>query len=188
MHVMEKPYVFIANREKLCISPEIFHNKVTKKEVLKVAGIYPELKIPVVKEESMLEEEKLEKNPYEVWIVQNLEEQVLGTSMEQIEHWPIVSTDTRYVQYDHKALDVKAPEDRCGTKIYKKLQVNKRDVKEIDFDSARERLRKDNLDVFEGVKSQIMYSAKYNDVYNINSTYMTADLRSIPCSERSIII
>ena len=64
MHVMDKPNAFIANRDKLYKTPElpdIVYDKVKKNEVLEVATIHQELRIPEVKGETMLVEEKTRK-------------------------------------------------------------------------------------------------------------------------------
>ena len=71
----------------------------------------------------------------------------------------------KFVQYNqhpigHYGLKVRVPEERFGTKMYKKLQDGVREVKQISFDPNSERLKQDYLDVFAGVKSDIIYTAQ----------------------------
>ena len=47
--------------------------------------------------------------------------------------------------------------------MYKKLQDGEREIKEISFDPNSEGLKQDTLAAFEGVKSDVMYTAKYDD-------------------------
>ena len=80
MNVKDKTVAFIANRDKLCISPEvaeIVYDNVEKNEVLQVATIHWDLKIPEVKGEIALE---YKRNPCKVWIVWNLEKPVIDMS------------------------------------------------------------------------------------------------------------
>ena len=59
--------------------------------------------------------------------------------------WSIHSDVVKYVQYDqypvgHCKLGIKAPEETYGTKMYRRLQKSKREVKEMNFSSI-ERLK-----------------------------------------------
>ena len=54
----------------------------------------------------------------------------------------------------HYALEVKAPEERYGTKMYKKLQNGEREVKEISFDLISKCLKQDYLDIFKRDRCQ----------------------------------
>ena len=94
-----------------------------------------------------------------------------------MEKWSILSDVVKYVQYNqypvgHYELEVKAPEDRYGTKWYTKLQDGEREVKEICFYSNSERLKQDFMDAFKGVKSCVMYKAKYNENSDIRTSHL----------------
>ena len=69
-------------------------------------------------------------------------------------------------------MEVNSPENRYSSKMYNRLQVTEGDVKEIDFSPDPERLRQDNLDVFERHKFEVMYTAKYAKDCDIGTTYM----------------
>ena len=47
--------------------------------------------------------------------------------------------------------------------MHKKLQDNKRETKEISFYSNSEHLKQDYLDMFEGFKSDVMYTVQYDE-------------------------
>ena len=53
--------------------------------------------------------------------------------------------------------------------MYKRLQIKERDVKEMDFNSDPDRLKLDYLVVFERVKLEIFYTAKYNNDCDIGN-------------------
>ena len=56
--------------------------------------------------------------------------------------------------------------------MYKKLQDSEREMKEISFDSKAESLKQDYLDIFEGVRSDVMYTAQYDENHYIGTTYL----------------
>ena len=76
--------------------------------------------------------------------------------------WSILNDVVKYIQYNqyttgHYELDVQAPEEMYGTKMYRKLHDSKREIKEISFNSNTKSLKQDYLDIFEGLTSNIMY-------------------------------
>ena len=65
----------------------------------------------------------------------------------QIEQWSILHDAVKDVQYTkhplgHFQLEVKAPEERHGTKMYYRLQAGKSEVKEVSFDPNSKRINK----------------------------------------------
>ena len=84
---------------------------------------------------------------------------MLDTNRKQMEQWSVLSNEVKYVQHNqhligHYALEVKTLEERYNTKMYKRLQL----VKEMDFNPNSERLKLDYVDLFEEVKSIILYT------------------------------
>ena len=51
------------------------------------------------------------------------------------------------------------------------MQVTERNVKETDFNPDPERLRQDYLDVFEAVKLEKTYTAKYDEDYDTGTVH-----------------
>ena len=95
----------------------------------------------------------------------------------QKERWSELYDIVQYLQYNqhpigHYGLEVKASEDRYDTKMYKKLQNGERQVKEISLDPNSLRLKQDYLDIFEGVRSDVIYTAKYAENRDIGTTYL----------------
>ena len=56
--------------------------------------------------------------------------------------------------------------------MYKKLLDSERETKEWGFDSNAERLKQDYLDMFEGDKSNVTYTAQYDENIAIRTTYL----------------
>ena len=47
--------------------------------------------------------------------------------------------------------------------MHKRLQVGRREVKEVSFDPNPVILKKDYLDVFEGIRARVISTAKYDE-------------------------
>ena len=82
----------------------------------------------------------------------------------QIDKWSILSDISKYVQHNqypigHYELVDKALKQRYGAKMYEKLHIGEREIMEINFDSNTDSLKQNDLDIFEGVKSHVMYIA-----------------------------
>ena len=56
--------------------------------------------------------------------------------------------------------------------MYEKLQDSKRKIKEISFDSNTESLKQDFVDIFEGIESDVMHAAQYDEHSGIGTTYL----------------
>ena len=56
--------------------------------------------------------------------------------------------------------------------MYKSLQEGEREIKEISFDSNTESLKQGYLDIFEGVISDVMHTAQYDENINTGTTYL----------------
>ena len=54
----------------------------------------------------------------------------------------------------------------------KKLQDSEREIKEISFDSNTESLKQDYLDMFECIKSDVMYTAQCDENSDLGATYL----------------
>ena len=106
-----------------------------------------------------------------------IKEEGLKQGYMQRERWSILSDVVKYVDYnehpiDHYRLEVKVPEEKYGIKMYKSLQDGQQEVKEIGFDPYSERFKQNYLAVLGKVKSDIMYTAIYNENSDIWTTYL----------------
>ena len=75
------------------------------------------------------------------------QERRFKTGYIQMEKWSILNDTVKYVQYNQHPIgyydfEVKAPEERYGTEMYKRLQVGEREIKELSFDLNYERLNR----------------------------------------------
>ena len=55
--------------------------------------------------------------------------------------------------------------------MYTMLQDGQREIKETTFESNTESLKQNYLDILEGLKSNIMYTAQYHENSDIGTTY-----------------
>ena len=93
-----------------------------------------------------------------------------------MERWSILSDIVKNVWYNqhptgHCGLEVKAPEERYSIKIYKNYRLE-REVKDISFYLNYKRLAQDYLDIFEGVMSDVICAAKYDEKSELGITYL----------------
>ena len=168
------------NSNKACIWTELanlLYNKVENNDVLRIETIEQKLWKPEKREQQLELDKKQEKNLYETLLIQDIKEEELKPGYRQIEKWSILSDVVKYVQYNqyptgHYELEIKGLEERYGTKMYNKLQDSEREIKEISFDIHTESLKQDYLDMFEGVKSDVIYTAQYAENSNIGTTYL----------------
>ena len=56
--------------------------------------------------------------------------------------------------------------------MYERLQDSEREIKELSFDSNTQSLKQDYLDTFEGLKSDIIYTAQYDENSDTGTTYL----------------
>ena len=54
----------------------------------------------------------------------------------------------------------------------KSYRDSEKEIKEISFDSRTENLKQDYLDIFEGIKSDVMHTVQYDENSNIGTTYL----------------
>ena len=78
-----------------------------------------------------------------------------------MEQWSILSNVVDYVQYDRNPrdfynLDIKTIDQKNHRKIYKRLKEVDRQVMGLDFSDTLDKLKKEYLDMYEGVKSEVL--------------------------------
>ena len=94
-----------------------------------------------------------------------------------MEQSSILSNVINYVQYDwnlrefynkdFKAIDLKNHE-----KIYDKFKEEDRQIIELDFGDTLDRLKEEYLDMYEGVKSQVLSTTKFDGNSDLSTTYL----------------
>ena len=95
----------------------------------------------------------------------------------QMEHWSILSNVVNYVQYDRNPknfyeLDVKALDQKNHRKLYDKLKDAERQALKIDFGDNPGKLRREYLDMYEGVQSKVLNTARFDESLHLSMTYL----------------
>ena len=103
-----------------------------------------------------------ETNPYQELIVNNAEK--TEPLMMQMEQWSILSNVLNYIQHDrhhtmNHTLNIRAMNKQRSNPEAKE----EKEFMELDFGSTPHKLRKEYLDLYEGIQSQIVYTTKFDE-------------------------
>ena len=79
----------------------------------------------------------------------------------QMEHWCILSNVVNYVQYDRNPknlheLKMKALDHKNHKKMYEKLKEVKRKTLDVDFSDNPDKLRREYLDIYQGIRLEVL--------------------------------
>ena len=93
-----------------------------------------------------------------------------------MEQWSILSNAVNYVQYnrnhrDFYNLDVKVIDQKNNRKIYDRLKGEDRHVIAVDFGDTPDKLKGEYLDMYDGVKSEVLSTTKFDENSEL-STYI----------------
>ena len=115
-----------------------------------------------------------EVNPYHEIITNKVEKEDIITS--QMEQWSILGNIINYVQYDRHPknfydLDIKTIDQKSHKNIYDKFKEGDRQILELYFGNTPERLRGDCLDMFEGIQSEVISTAIFDESSDLSMTY-----------------
>ena len=69
-------------------------------------------------------------------------------------------------------LDVKVIDQKNQRKIYDRLKEEYRQVIEIDFGDTTEKLKGEYLDMYDGVKLEVLSTTKFNENLGLKTTYL----------------
>ena len=121
------------------------------------------------KQLNRMDDESGEINPYRELIVNNVEK--IESPMTQMEQWSILSNILNYVQHRkfnsmNHSLSIK-PVNR-----YKINPDEGREFREVDFGTIPQNLQEEYLDVYEGIRSDIVSSSRFDKNSNITTTYL----------------
>ena len=94
-----------------------------------------------------------------------------------MEQWSILSNISYYVQYDRNSrhnynLELKALEQKNHRKIYDRLKEEERQVIELDFGDTSNKLKKEYLDMYDGVRSEVLCTTKFDGNSDFSATYL----------------
>ena len=95
----------------------------------------------------------------------------------QMEQWSLLSNNVNYVQYDIDPrdfynLEVKAIDQKYHRKIYDRLKEEDRQVMELDFGDTPDTLKGEYLDMYDGVKSEVLSTIKFDENSDLSTTYL----------------
>ena len=130
-----------------------------------------------------IEEDKLSKdnieddeiNQFHKVVINNIYKENIVTP--QIEQWLILSNVVNYMQYARNPkpvydLEIKTVDQRNHRKIYERLKEEDRQILKLDFGDAADKLRKEYLDMYEGVQSEVINTTRLDENSNLSMTYL----------------
>ena len=149
------------------------YKKVELGGIVNTETIKQEIKEDKLSKDSINEEEEV--NPYHNIIINNIDRENMITS--QMEQWSILSNVVNYVQYDGNPkdfydLDIEAIDHKNHRKTYYRLKEEDRWVLELDFGNNPDKLRGEYLDMYEGVKSEMLSTTKFDEDSDLSTTYV----------------
>ena len=129
-------------------------------------------------EQEMEQEEQLSKmddtngetNQYQELVVNNAEK--IEPLMTQMEQWSILSNILNYVQHS-RCHSMKHTLDTKAVNKYKHKPITEdREFKELNFGTMPQKLQEEYMDVYEGIKSEIVSSNRFDENSNLSTTYL----------------
>ena len=94
-----------------------------------------------------------------------------------MEQWSILSNIGNYVQYDSNPrdfynLDAKVIEQKNHRKIYDRLKEEDSQAMELDFSNTPDKLKGEYLDMYYGVKSEVLSTTEFDENSDLSTTYL----------------
>ena len=112
-----------------------------------------------------------EVNPYQELIVNNAER--IEPLISQMEQGSILSNVLNYVQHDRLQIVNHTLNIKTVDKYKNKLETKEgKEQVELDFGSTPIKLRKEYIDVYEGIQSEIINTTRFNENSDLSMTYL----------------
>ena len=94
-----------------------------------------------------------------------------------MEQWSILSHVFNYLHYNRHprnfySLDVKTIDQESHKKIYDKFKEEDRWILELDFGDTPEKLKEDNLDMYEEIQSEAISTIRFDENSDLSMTYL----------------
>ena len=87
----------------------------------------------------------------------------------------ILSNVVNYVQYKHPknfhSLNISAV-NKQKYKRNAKMEEEQRQELDLDFGDTPEKLKRENLDVYKGIQSEILSTTRFDEKSNLSTTYL----------------
>ena len=121
-----------------------------------------------------IDDDNGEENPYRELVINNVEKiEVQKTQMEQ---WSILSNKLNYIQHsrpnsmDH-SLDIR-PINKHKSQSNDSHSSPIKEFREVDFGKDPQNLQDEYLDMYKGIKSDIVSSKRFDENSDISTTYL----------------
>ena len=75
-------------------------------------------------------------------------------------------------------LDVRALESKCHKRIYRQLEEDSKQVLNLDFGDTSDKLKDKHMNVYEGVKSKILYTTKFDKNLDLDTPHLGNEIMS----------
>ena len=143
------------------------YRKVETGEIINTDMI--EQEIEQEKQLRKIDDTSRETNPYQELIVNNAEK--IEPLMTQMEQWSILSNVLNFVQHNrfhsmNHTLDIKAV-----NKFKYKPNTDAREFKELDFGKMSQKLQEEDINIYEGIHSEIVSSNRFDENSDLSTTY-----------------
>ena len=170
-----RPVKCIEDKENICLTMEQgrhIYKKVELEGIVNIDTIRQEIEEDKLSKNNIDDEEEV--NPYHSIIINNIDRENMITL--QMEQWSILSNAVNYVQYGRNPknfhdLHVKEIDQKNHRKIYDRLKGEDRQVLELDFGNNLDELKGEYLDMYEGVKSEVLSTIKFDENSDLSMTY-----------------
>ena len=115
-----------------------------------------------------------DENPYKELIVNNAGK--IDSALTQIKHWSILSNVINHVQYSKNpkkfhSMTIKPAKLNKVVKNTKSRNTNE-SLLEVNLDNCLDRSKEEYLDRYEGVKSEIVDTTRFDENSNLSTTYL----------------
>ena len=101
----------------------------------------------------------------------------VNVNTSQMEQFLVLSNVINYVQYNRNPvgyyeLDIRALEPKSHKRIYEWLEEDDRQIIDLEFGKTLKTFREEYLDVYEGVRLEILYATKFNENSDLGTAYL----------------
>ena len=93
--------------------------------------------------------------------------------MTQMEQWSILRNVLNYIQHDRHHVMNHTMNIRAINKYRNNLETKEEEeFMELDFGSMPHKLRKEYLDIYEGIQSEIVNTTRFDENSDLSTTYL----------------
>ena len=110
-------------------------------------------------------------------IINNFEKDNVDSNISLMEQWSIPGNAINYAQYkrnsrDYLKLNIKELDEKNHRIMNGKLEEKDRQIIELDFHNTSEKLKGEYLDMYDGVRLDILHTMKFDVNSDLSTTYL----------------